>query len=411
MFDTHSRYCLRWCWMLGTRGSGGKSEWREECNSRIVNGLLVTWASSSTEMVSAQRGIWSNHPTSQVCVLTLRRSASCSQGLGPLMATGHDLMGREGCRKASACRFYLPGEPKHQGTSHQSDASMHVGGHRAHPTTSQALCVEPNLCQVDSPIQDQSQWLEEMRGVVLLISLFLQRASILPSLSLFSLAVAIKNWAIPGPFPKMATIDEEMNIGAAEPTNNDQGAPAPNVTGDGAVNTFPLPGHPAGGDAGITDPALPLNTPTRARGEFRRGPGLNNREALGWFKPNTWKQGIEPKSFGGAARPKRAQPWLSSVLSALSSKLGWVALRYPKAPHDPKDANVGEEVLKIEFLHRYAVLWARSKLLQHSQGIANADIVDDRVGGQVSDDLRRYCKSVSGSYVTNPHLDEAASTR
>lgn len=297
------------------------------------------------------------------------------------MATGHDLMGREGCKKASACRFYLPGEPKHQRTSHQSDASMHVGGHRAHPTTSQALCVEPNLCQVDSPIQDQSQWLEEMRGVVLLISLFLQRASILPSLSLFSLAVAIKNWAIPGPFPKMATIDEEMNIGAAEPTNNDQGAPAPNVTGDGAVNTFPLPGHPAGGDAGITDPAPPLNTPTRVRGEFRRGRGLNNREALGWFKPNTWKQGIEPKSFGGAARPKRPQPWLSSVLSALSSKLGWVALRYPKAPHDPKDANLGEEVLKIEFLHRYAVLWARSKLLQHSQGIANADRVDDRVGG------------------------------
>lgn len=189
----------------------------------------------------------------------------------------------------------------------------------------------------------------------------------------------------------MVTVDEEMNIGVAEPTTNDQGGPAPNVTGDRAVNAFPLPRHPDSGDAGTTDQAPPQSTLYRGRGEFRRGPGLNNREALGWFRPNTWNQGTEPETFGGAARPKQAEPWLSSVLSALSSKLGWVA------PHYQKDANVGEEVLKIEFLHRYAVLWARSKLLQHSQGIANAEIVDDRVGGQVADDLQRYCKSVPGS--------------
>ena len=49
-----------------------------------------------------------------------------------------------------------------------------------------------------------------------------------------------------------------------------------------------------------------------------------------------------------------------------------------------------ELVVDIEFLHRYNVLWARTKLLQHYY--ETKDLVDNAVAEQINKDLHEYCK-------------------
>ncbi|KAK0747167.1 hypothetical protein B0T18DRAFT_166221 [Schizothecium vesticola] len=119
----------------------------------------------------------------------------------------------------------------------------------------------------------------------------------------------------------------------------------------------------------------------------------------GWrpsLKTSSTRRLITTKGTAGA------QTSNSSVFAALSSMLMWMR---PGPSGDSEDANVdkGDEkaganvddgVLKIEFLHRYNIVWARSRLLRHFNEPENVDLVDDKVAGQISQDLHEYSNAL-----------------
>jgi len=81
--------------------------------------------------------------------------------------------------------------------------------------------------------------------------------------------------------------------------------------------------------------------------------------------------------------------WLFAVLIAL-------LLKFIPAPE--RESGSGEvqlppadaEKLRIESLHRYNILWARSKLLRHYE--TDHDLLDDAVADRILNDLHAYCK-------------------
>ena len=58
---------------------------------------------------------------------------------------------------------------------------------------------------------------------------------------------------------------------------------------------------------------------------------------------------------------------------------------------DDEESNIHrDEKLNIEFLHRYSILWTRSRLLRHYH--KPKDLVDDGVADQIRKDLHAYCE-------------------
>lgn len=186
----------------------------------------------------------------------------------------------------------------------------------------------------------------------------------------------------------MVSIDEERVIGIEPHPHFAQGGLHPDVPADGDTDT-PAQESPSN------------TTPPVADSNAKRAAGFKTGRALPWFIPNSAEPGGTLLSFTGVVGARKAQPWILSVVSAVSSKLGWAAPSM--LPDGHGDLNLGEEVLRIESLHRCTVLWARWKLLQNFPGIENVSIIDDRLGSKVYEDLQRYCKPVSESWLLIPN--------
>lgn len=251
----------------------------------------------------------------------------------------------------------------------------------------------------------------------------------------------------------MVTINEERDFGHVDRMDFAQAPITLNVPGAVTVHTVPLPAPqaprgnadttnarppqrqqdvraPAGTDA---PNAIPLtNAPQGVPAETSLVAGLNLKTALENDPTGKWKPKLEvdPRSGRHITTRKhrgRDAPLESSIFAPLSSMLAWMR---PGPSGGNDDANAAEKgnvnankgeadggkvvekaanagkteatvddgVSKIETLHRYNVLWARSKLLRHFHQPRSVDLVSDEVAGEIYEDLQKYCKLVSRSF-------------
>lgn len=116
--------------------------------------------------------------------------------------------------------------------------------------------------------------------------------------------------------------------------------------------------------------------------------GLNLKKTLR-SNSKTWKPKLAARADGKKmSRGHVPNPPKQSVFATLSSevKSEWSRLRR-------SDVEADDGALKIEFLHRYNILWARSRLLGWFHKPQDVDLVDDEVAGEIYQDLCEYCKS------------------
>lgn len=207
----------------------------------------------------------------------------------------------------------------------------------------------------------------------------------------------------------MVTIDEERDIGLVDCTDFAQAPNTLNVPGAETVHPVSLPAPPAPhGDAETTiafnpqrqpdvrapagtdtpNATPPTNIPQGVSGVERLVTGLNLKTTLESMPD------IIAAHFSGRAgtTSKPAKPAKPAVLATMARLYGWTGLTTPQ-----RDGAIAfdEGLLKIEFLHRYNIFWARSRLFRHFHQPVNVDLVGDQVAGQIHKDLHEYCKSAS----------------